>query len=109
VLNGKVELSLPKSVIHEQSRRYMKGNKPIHRPEMENDSVFTIISYYQRVYRGIVEYYRMVHNVSLLNKLKWIMETSCAPCRCVIECLHDAGKVESNMTFRTTAYLAAKA
>jgi group II intron reverse transcriptase/maturase len=76
VLNGKVELSLPKRVIQEQSQRYMKGNKPMHRPEMENDSVFTIISYYQGVYRGIVEYYRMAHNVYQLNKLKWIMETS---------------------------------
>jgi group II intron reverse transcriptase/maturase len=76
VLNGKAELSLPKKVIQEQSQRYMKRNKAIHRPEMEHDSVFTIISYYQGVYRGIVEYYRMAHNVSLLNKLKWIMETS---------------------------------
>ncbi len=76
VLNGKVELALPKAVIQEQCQRYMKGNKPIHRPEMENDSVFTIISYYQGVYRGIAEYYRMAHNVYLLNKLKWIMETS---------------------------------
>jgi group II intron reverse transcriptase/maturase len=76
VLNGKVELSLPKRVIQEQSQRYMKRNKAMHRPEMENDSVFTIISYYQGVYRGIVEYYRMAHNVYLLNKLKWIMETS---------------------------------
>lgn len=55
VLNGKVELSLPKRVIQEQSQPYMKGHKPMHRPEMENDSVFTIISYYQGVYRGIVE------------------------------------------------------
>jgi group II intron reverse transcriptase/maturase len=76
VLNGKVELALPKAVIQEQCQRYMKGNKPIHRPEMENDSVFTIISYYQGVYRGIVEYYHMAHNVYQLNKLKWIMETS---------------------------------
>ena len=76
VLNGKVELSLPKAVIQEQSQRYMKGNKPMHRPEMENDSVFTIISYYQGVYRGLVEYYRMAHNVYQLNQLKWIMETS---------------------------------
>lgn len=76
VLNGKVELSLPKAVIQEQCRRYMKGNKAIHRPEMENDSVFTIISFYQSVYRGIAEYYRMAHNLYRLNKLKWIMETS---------------------------------
>jgi group II intron reverse transcriptase/maturase len=76
VLNGKVDLSLPKRVIQEQSQRYMKGNKPMHRPEMEHDSVFTIISYYQGVYRGIVEYYHMAHNVYQLNKLKWIMESS---------------------------------
>jgi hypothetical protein len=76
VLNGKVELSLPKRAIQEQSQRYLKGNKPIHRPEMEHDSVFTIISYYQGVYRGIVEYYCMAHNVYQLNTLKWIMETS---------------------------------
>lgn len=76
VLNGKVELSLPKTVIQEQSQRYMAHNKPMHRPEMTNDTVFTIITYYQGVYRGIVEYYRMAHNVYLLNKLKWIMEIS---------------------------------
>jgi len=76
VLNGKVELALPKAVIQEQCQRYMKGNNPTHRPEMENDSVFTIISFYQSVYRGIAEYYRMAHNVYQLNKLKWIMETS---------------------------------
>ena len=54
----------------------MKGNNPTHRPEMENDSVCTIISFYQSVYRGIAEYYRMAHNVYQLNKLKWMMETS---------------------------------
>jgi hypothetical protein len=76
VLNGKAPLSLPKALIQEQSQRYMKGNKPIHRPEMENDSVLTIISSYQGAYRGLVEYYRMAHNVYQLNELKWIMETS---------------------------------
>jgi group II intron reverse transcriptase/maturase len=76
VLNGKVELSLPKRVIQEQCQRYMAHNKPIHRAEMQNDTVFTIMAHYQGVYRGVVEYYRMAHNLHQLNKLKWIMETS---------------------------------
>lgn len=76
VLNGKVELSLPKQVIQEQCQRYMARNKPMHRAEMQNDAVFTIIAHYQGVYRGVVEYYRMAHNLHQLNKLKWIMETS---------------------------------
>lgn len=76
VLNGKVELSLPKQVIQEQCQRYLARNKPRHRAEMQNDTVFTIIAHYQGVYRGVVEYYRMAHNLHQLNKLKWIMETS---------------------------------
>ena len=76
VLNGKVELSLPEAVIQAKCQRYMAHNKPIHRTEMLNDSVFSIMTHYQGVYRGIVEYYRLAHNVYGLNKLKWIMEQS---------------------------------
>jgi Type II intron maturase/AI2M/AI1M-like, HNH endonuclease len=76
VLNGKVELSLPEAVIQAQCQRYMAHNKPIHRSEMLNDSVYSIIVHYQGVYRGIVEYYRLAHKVYGLNKLKWIMEQS---------------------------------
>jgi Type II intron maturase len=76
VLNGKVELSLPAAVIQAKCQRYMAHNKPIHRTEMLNDSVFSIIMHYQGVYRGIVEYYRLAHNVYGLHKLKWIMEQS---------------------------------
>ena len=76
VLNGKVELGLPAAVIQEKCQRYMAHNKPIHRTEMLNDSVFSIITHFQGVYRGIVEYYRLAHNVYGLNKLKWIMEQS---------------------------------
>ncbi len=76
VLNGKVELSLPATVIQEKCQRYMAHNKSRHRIEMLNDSVFTIITHFQGVYRGVVEYYRMAHNLYGLNKLKWIMEQS---------------------------------
>jgi hypothetical protein len=44
---------------------------------MLRDSVFTIVSTYQAEYRGIVEYYRMAHNLSTtMSKLKWDMERS---------------------------------
>ena len=76
VLNGKVELGLPAAVIQEKCQRYMAHNKPIHRTEMLNDSVFSIITHFQGVYRGIVEYYHLAHNLYGLNKLKWIMEQS---------------------------------
>jgi group II intron reverse transcriptase/maturase len=76
VLNGKVALSLPAAVIQAKCQRYMAHNKPIHRTEMLNDSVFSIIVDYQGVYRGIVEYYRLAHNVYGLHKLKWIMDQS---------------------------------
>jgi hypothetical protein len=76
VLNGKVELALPAAVIQAKCRRYIAHGKPIHRTEMLNDSIFSIIVHYQGVYRGIVEYYRLAHNVYGLNKLKWIMEQS---------------------------------
>jgi hypothetical protein len=76
VLNGKVELSLAAAVIQEKCQRYLRHNKPIHRTEMLNDSVFSIIMHFQGVYRGIVEYYRLAHNMYGLNKLKWIMEQS---------------------------------
>jgi hypothetical protein len=76
VLNGKVELSLPAVVIQAKCQRYMAHNKSIHRTAMLNDSVFSIIVHYQGVYRGMVEYYRLAHNVYGLHKLKWIMEQS---------------------------------
>jgi hypothetical protein len=56
----------------------MKRGKPIHRPELENESDFTIISTYQLEYRGMVEYYRMAYNLHTLSRLKWVMQQSLA-------------------------------
>src|SRR5262249_20437805 len=36
-----------------------------------------IVSYFQAVYRGLVNYYRMAHNLSSrLGKLRWVLEVS---------------------------------
>jgi len=42
----------------------MRGGKPVHRPELLNDSVLAIMTLYSQEYRGFVEYYRMAYNLS---------------------------------------------
>jgi hypothetical protein len=77
-INAGIGLRVPRTVLLDKSARYMKRGKPIHRPELENESDFTIISTYQLEYRGIVEYYRMAYNLHTLNRLKRVMQQSLA-------------------------------
>ena len=76
-INGMIGFRVPKDVIREKCQDYTEEGKPVHRPEMLKDSTYTIISTYQAEYRGLVEYYRMAHNLSqTMPKLKWDMERS---------------------------------
>lgn len=75
-LNGKIGLRVPRKVVEEKRLKYMLNGKPKHRPELMEDSDFTILETYQAEYRGIVEYYRMAYNLTALDKLKWVMERS---------------------------------
>lgn len=76
-VNGQIGFRVPKDVIQEKCQDYTEQGKPVQRPEMLRDSIFTIISAYQAEYRGIVEYYRMAHNLSAtMSRLKWDMERS---------------------------------
>lgn len=77
-VNGVIGLKVPRTVLEEKCKRYMRKNKPVHRAELLNESDFTIIATYQLEYRGIVNYYRMAYNLHTLQKLKWLMETSLA-------------------------------
>jgi group II intron reverse transcriptase/maturase len=75
-INGIVSLMVPMDVIREKSQPYRKHGKPAHRPEWTNDGVYDIIVRYQQVYRGLVEYYRLAHNLYQLDHLKYVMEAS---------------------------------
>jgi hypothetical protein len=76
-INARIGLHVPKDVIQEKCQGYTEGGKPIHRPELLSESVFTIMSTYQAEYRGLVEYYRMAQDLSqTLPQLKWDMERS---------------------------------
>jgi len=76
-INGAIGLRVPKDVIEEKCKRYMKGEKATHRAELMDDSDYTIIETYQLEYRGIANYYRLAHNLAArVSKLKWVMGTS---------------------------------
>ena len=75
-VNGVVSLRVPKDVLKAKRRRYLRNGKPFHRPELFGHSVFDIVANYQSVYRGVVNYYRMAHNLRDLSRLKWVMHRS---------------------------------
>jgi group II intron reverse transcriptase/maturase len=75
-LNRNPGLRLPAEVVEKRCSRYMKRNKPMHRPEMTNDADAQIVAYYQAEYRGYVEYYALAENRHWLDKLHWIMRRS---------------------------------
>ena len=76
VVNGKVGLYIPEDVMQAKRKRYLRDDKPIHRPELLNDSEYDIITRYQGEYRGLVNYYGLAQNLAALGYLRWTMETS---------------------------------
>jgi group II intron reverse transcriptase/maturase len=76
IVNGKVGMYIPEDVIPKKRKRYLRDGKPIHRPELLNDSEYDIIQLYQGEYRGLVNYYGPAHNLAKLGYLRWTMESS---------------------------------
>jgi group II intron reverse transcriptase/maturase len=75
-INGTITLRVPAAVLQQHCRPYLRRGKPIHRKERCHDSPFSIVETYQAEYRGLVEYCKLAHNLSSLDKLRWVMETS---------------------------------
>jgi group II intron reverse transcriptase/maturase len=75
-LSGKIGLKVPRHIVPDKAAPYMRDGKPIARAEQVNDSALSIVANYEATYRGIVNYYRMAQNLSSLNTLRWVMETS---------------------------------
>src|SRR6266436_5058607 len=69
-VNGAIGLKVPRKVVEEKCKRYMRKGKPIHRAELLNESDYTIIATYQLEYRGLANYYHMAYNLHTLHKLK---------------------------------------
>jgi len=75
-IHGNITLSIPSKVIEEKTARYSSKGKPIHRPELANESDFAIIDRYGGEYRGYVEFYSHARNLTQLQLLRWVMQTS---------------------------------
>lgn len=75
-INGGIGLYVPAKVVEAKCSRYKKDGKIVHRPELLEQSDYTIAMTYQQEYRGIVHYYSYAINVIWLHKLHWDMRTS---------------------------------
>src|SRR5437899_812990 len=67
---------IPEDVIQTKRKRYLRDDKPIHRPELLNDSDYDIITRYQGEYRGLVNSYGLAQNLANLDYVRWTMATS---------------------------------
>ena len=77
-INGGIGLRVPKDKVQAKMRKYMKKNKPIHRPELLHCSDFDIVSRYQSELRGFVQYYTHAYNAYQMHAVKRVMEVSLA-------------------------------
>jgi hypothetical protein len=75
-VNGSIGLRVPAGTIHAQCTKYTRRGKPIHQTQRVNDSAYSIGAQHQAEYQGIVQYYRLAHNLHCLNRLRWVMEVS---------------------------------
>jgi group II intron reverse transcriptase/maturase len=75
-INGRICLRVPPEVVREKCRPYRPHGKAVQRTERQQDSPFSMVARYQTEYRGLVEYYRQAHNLSVLDELHWVMESS---------------------------------
>ena len=60
---------MPKDVLKEKCKRYLRNGKARQRPELINESDYAIVSTYQLEYRGIVNYYRLAFNLHTASRL----------------------------------------
>jgi hypothetical protein len=74
--NGRIALRVPPDVIRAKCAPYRRRGKPWHRPQLQNLDDYDIVRIYGAEYRGIVNYYRLAHDVWRLSALRWNAETS---------------------------------
>jgi group II intron reverse transcriptase/maturase len=74
--NGRIALKMPMSIMRKKRKEYMKAGKPANRPELMNESDFTIVDRYHRELTGLAEYYKLAINRSNLWQLSSAMRHS---------------------------------
>jgi len=75
--NGGIALLMPQKVIRKYMDKYTVGGVISHKTELLDDTMYTIVSRYQAVLRGLYNFYCMATYVSArMTRIKWILETS---------------------------------
>jgi Reverse transcriptase (RNA-dependent DNA polymerase) len=75
--NGYVSLLMPRSVVTKYEKLYSRGGKLRARPELRNDTDYTIVQKFQGVLSGLYNFYCMATNVSRrMSKIRYALETS---------------------------------
>ena len=93
-VTGKIRFSIPKEVVKRAKRKISKSGKPIHRTELLNESVLDIIWLYQSEYKGLVEFYRMAHNIHNLAEVEHVYKTS------LVKTLASKNKMSAAKTYK---------
>ena len=75
-VNGGVSLRVPRDVIAGKSAPYRRHGIPVHRTEFLHKSALDIVEEYQSAFRGLVNFYRMAHNLRDLGRLRGVMQRS---------------------------------
>ena len=75
-INGCVRLGIPYGKVDELTKRYLRGEKPIHEAGLLAYSDAEIVNVYQQRFRGIAQYYKYATDRSTLGKLKYVMEVA---------------------------------
>ena len=65
-----------KKSLTKPSKKYKRGNTIMHRGELFRESDYQIVSTYQSEYSGLVQYYKMAHNLAKLRKVNWVTRGS---------------------------------
>ncbi len=71
--NGALWFGVPQETVTKAMRKYTRKGKIHHRPELMVRSDYEIVDTYQSEVRGLVEYYKMAHDLSTKMKgVKWV-------------------------------------
>jgi group II intron reverse transcriptase/maturase len=74
--NRRVTLRVPEDVIARNSKRFQTKGQPTAMNGWILDSDYDIVTRFQQIYRGLVNYYQLADNLCHLDALEWVMEGS---------------------------------
>jgi type II intron maturase/AI2M/AI1M-like HNH endonuclease len=98
-VNGVIGLRVPTDVINAKCAPYYNHGKPAARTRLVNEDDHAIVATFGAEYRGLVNYYLLAGDVSRLNRVRWVMETSLLK---TLACKHNSTVSKMAARYKTT-------